>query len=257
MDKLLFNQASLSKKISVVAPVDKHFTYTDVKKYTVFFVAHSRDVYINFHKEKVFEKMAIILCPGEVLQISNFQFLRGYAFDFQLNFLREDMYYRIFGNPMRLFKITAKNELTVEKITTKLDSIFKKSDFSFNDKLEQVFRVLKTKQVFRQGDSLALKFITLVHSYYKSNHRLIHYSKLLGSTNKKLAEIFLGLGYASPHQIIKNRILIEAKRLLIYTDLPLSDICFELGFNDPAYFSRFFKKNIGVSPSFFKKNRKN
>ena len=47
--------------------------------------------------------------------------------------------------------------------------------------------------------------------------------------------------------------MLEAKRGLIYTTLPVSKIGFDLGFNDPAYFSRFFTRRAGMSPAAYRK----
>lgn len=44
----------------------------------------------------------------------------------------------------------------------------------------------------------------------------------------------------------------EARRLLAYTDAPVADVAQELGFDDPAYFSRFFARRSGVSPSSYR-----
>ncbi|MEN8958192.1 MAG: helix-turn-helix domain-containing protein [Flavobacteriales bacterium] len=52
---------------------------------------------------------------------------------------------------------------------------------------------------------------------------------------------------------IQARIITEAKRLLYFTNLSNKEIGYELGFNEPANFSAFFKKNTEVSPSKFKK----
>jgi AraC family transcriptional regulator, transcriptional activator of pobA len=47
-------------------------------------------------------------------------------------------------------------------------------------------------------------------------------------------------------------VLLEAKRLLRYSDLPVTEIAYRLNFEDPSYFSRFFKKYTGFSPSEFR-----
>ena len=54
-----------------------------------------------------------------------------------------------------------------------------------------------------------------------------------------------------------SRIILEAKRQLIYSDDSVKEIAFDLGFNDPAYFTRFFTKATTFSPLNFKKQQKN
>ena len=57
--------------------------------------------------------------------------------------------------------------------------------------------------------------------------------------------------------VIHGRLLLEAKRQLIYTTAPVTSLAFELGFQDPAYFSRFFRKNTGIAPGKFRLEQSN
>jgi AraC family transcriptional activator of pobA len=57
----------------------------------------------------------------------------------------------------------------------------------------------------------------------------------------------------SPIQLIHARIVLEAKRQLHYTDRPINEIAFALGFDDPAYFTRFFTRLSGASPRAFRR----
>jgi len=52
---------------------------------------------------------------------------------------------------------------------------------------------------------------------------------------------------------LKDRILLEAKRLLIHTTLSAKEIAYDLGYEDPAYFNRLFSKKIGDAPNVFRK----
>ena len=55
--------------------------------------------------------------------------------------------------------------------------------------------------------------------------------------------------------VINERILLEAKRLLLYSDKPADEIAIELGYKSLSHFSKFFKKHEGVSPTAFKKRK--
>jgi AraC-like DNA-binding protein len=75
---------------------------------------------------------------------------------------------------------------------------------------------------------------------------------MLHKTPKTLSTLFKKMGDALPLTIINDRILLEAKRLLLYSDKTAKEIAYELGYNESGHFSRFFKKKTGVSPSKFR-----
>ena len=93
----------------------------------------------------------------------------------------------------------------------------------------------------------------LVEQNFKTMHSVTDYANRLGLSPKSITKHFQKLGAKTPSDFIKSRILLEAKRQLIYTDKTVKEIAFELGFNDPAYFTRFFTKAISKSPLQFKK----
>ena len=99
-------------------------------------------------------------------------------------------------------------------------------------------------------------FSTLVEQNFKQLHSVTEYANRLGISPKSLTKHLQLLGTIKPSDFIKNRIILEAKRQLIYSDESVKHIAFNLGFNDPAYFTRFFTKAIEKSPLQFKNNFK-
>ncbi|MEL6390956.1 MAG: helix-turn-helix domain-containing protein [Bacteroidota bacterium] len=100
---------------------------------------------------------------------------------------------------------------------------------------------------------LLRQYNLLVEKSFKQMHQVQDYAALLHRSPKTLSNVFSQLGSKTPLQIIQDRIALEAKRQLMYTDLTSSEIGYDLGFGEPAHFSRFFKKVVGKSPSQFKK----
>lgn len=96
------------------------------------------------------------------------------------------------------------------------------------------------------------KFNLLVENNYKKQHQVQFYAKELNKSPKTLSNLFALYNHKSPLAVIQERILLEAKRLLYYTDKSAKEIAFELGFDDAAYFSNFFKKSTAQSPSDFR-----
>jgi len=78
------------------------------------------------------------------------------------------------------------------------------------------------------------------------------YAELLFITPSHLNVICNELLGKSAGEIIRNRVVLEAKRLMINLDLSISEIGYELNFRDNSYFSKFFKKYAGITPEEFR-----
>ena len=93
------------------------------------------------------------------------------------------------------------------------------------------------------------KFNVLVDMHYKTKRKVGDYAEMLFKSPKTLSNLFAIYNQKSPQQIILDRLTLEAKRLLTFTEKQNQEIAYELGFNDPAHFSRFFKKMTTQSPT--------
>jgi AraC-like DNA-binding protein len=96
-------------------------------------------------------------------------------------------------------------------------------------------------------------FSRLVDIHYKQKHSVADYADLLNLAPKTISNKFHKLNLENPNEMIKNRIILEAKRLMLYSDLSIKEIAYELGYEDPAYFNRIFAQKSGKTPSVFRK----
>lgn len=94
----------------------------------------------------------------------------------------------------------------------------------------------------------------LVEGYFRKQHQVQFYATQLHKSPKTLANLFALYNHQSPLAVIQERIILEAKRLLVYTGKSAKEIAFYLGFEDAAYFSNYFKKHTGESPQDFRRN---
>lgn len=95
-------------------------------------------------------------------------------------------------------------------------------------------------QIFR-------RFSNLIEEHFRKHWPLAEYTVRLGISESRLHQICQRVSNRSPKKLAHDRILQETKRLLIFSNLSSNDICYQLGFSDPAYFSHFFKRHTGIT----------
>ena len=96
------------------------------------------------------------------------------------------------------------------------------------------------------------EFLKLMETHYLSQTEVSFYTLEMGISDKRLNQILKDKLDRTAKQIIQQRQITEAKRLLIRSALTIKEIGFELGFNSLSSFSRFFKKSVGESPSTYR-----
>ncbi|RXM53203.1 helix-turn-helix domain-containing protein [Chryseobacterium sp. CH25] len=97
------------------------------------------------------------------------------------------------------------------------------------------------------------QFSLLVENHYKEKHTVADYADIMGIAPKTLTHRLKRMNMSQPNEVIKDRIILEAKRLLIHTAMSAKQIAYQLGYEDPAYFNRLFSLKVGDSTSNFRK----
>jgi AraC family transcriptional activator of pobA len=105
----------------------------------------------------------------------------------------------------------------------------------------------KGDEIWKPG-ALFLKFLELVRANFEHNYPVSQFAKMLVTTEAKLNEQSKLHTGRTAQNVIYGLIASEAKRLLIYQNLSVKEVAYQLGFSDPFYFSNFFKKHTSVSP---------
>lgn len=103
------------------------------------------------------------------------------------------------------------------------------------------------------ANSILRNFKILVNEHFAAWHQTTDYANELNVTPDYLNRVIKSLTGKTAKEFIQARIIIEAKRLITFSSLSAKEIGYELGFNEPANFSAFFKKNTGLPPSQFNK----
>ena len=121
--------------------------------------------------------------------------------------------------------------------------------------LLSVFTQKEQDEIANISSGYATKFRAfekLLESNFRKEKSPEKYASLLSMSAKHLNRINKSMVDMSTSDIIIERVLLEARRMLIYSGLPLHEIALDLGFEDYAYFSKLFKKKTGLTPSRFK-----
>lgn len=111
------------------------------------------------------------------------------------------------------------------------------------------------QKIHKEDVRIFHKFNELIENHYCEHLTLQHYSNLIGVTEARLNEICRRLAGLSSKRLVMDRLIQEAKRLLAFSSSPVTKIGYQLGFKDPAYFARFFRKNAGMTASDYRDTR--
>lgn len=100
---------------------------------------------------------------------------------------------------------------------------------------------------------LVARFRALIEDRYRTRDSVDDYARACHVSPKRLRAACQRVAGASPARLITSRLALEAKRLLLYSDMTIAETAYYLGFDDPAYFSRIFTKEAGLSPRAFRR----
>lgn len=144
----------------------------------------------------------------------------------------------------------------IEKTFKSIEETLKNSYAIDIDRLKSMITELlynSLKENFKNDASYVNPFGKILNVQYNIHHNVSDYALQLNMKPKNLLRKFQKEGLKNPSEIIKEKLLLEIKEKLIYTNKSIREICFEIGFYDPAYFSRFFKKHVGITAQYFRK----
>jgi len=173
----------------------------------------------------------------------------------------------LFSQFVRLSKIPVQTVELKEKVTNLLQLIF--SEYKSEKPNQSVLRhllsayisMLKEEKRKLWVDEKSCKgtnydifnrFLQLLESNFTTEQSVKYYADKLNITRKKLDEASIQVFDDHPSRIIEKRLMLEAKRLLMYSNQTVQEIAFSLGFNDHSYFTKAFRKNEGITPSEFR-----
>ena len=101
-------------------------------------------------------------------------------------------------------------------------------------------------------NATALRLRRLIEHHFRENHRPAEYARRLKVTVGHLNHLSRRHLGRTAGVVIRERLALEARRQLLHTDATAAEVAYSLGFKDPAYFARFFRRETGTSPTSFR-----
>ncbi|MGE4430831.1 MAG: helix-turn-helix domain-containing protein [Sphingobium sp.] len=104
--------------------------------------------------------------------------------------------------------------------------------------------------------ALVARFRERVEARFQLREKISDHARALHVSESSLRAACIRIARTSPAAILDERAMLEARRALLYTNMTVAQVGYALGFNDPAYFSRFFTRHAGMSPIQFRQRRR-
>jgi len=118
-----------------------------------------------------------------------------------------------------------------------------------------VSRARSGSVTLRPADATVEALRRLVEEYFRRERQIGFYAKTLAMTPDRLNDHVKRVTGVTAGHLIRQRVLTEAKRQLVFTTQPIHEIAYYLAFADPSHFARFFKKQTGMTPQMFREGR--
>lgn len=244
--------------------------------YTVLIINKAKGLHkIDFNTYELSDKQIFFVAPGQVHQVIESTKSLGFVMTFSNQFLIENSIPLGFVDRLNLFQnygqspplLAIKEQFdTIENYSKNIFKLFNSDAKMKSLSIGAFLKLLLIdcnnicainpieSNLDTSGSNLIRAFKNAVDNNYKKEHSTTYYANKLHITPDHLNRTFKATIGKTAKEYIQSRIITEAKRLLYFTDLSNKEIGYELGFNEPANFSAFFKKCTQLSPSTFKKN---
>jgi len=243
---------------------NNHYNYHEKHRHQYFelvFIENGGGVqWIDFFKMDLKECSCYLILPQQIHLLERSPNTRGTVIQFGEEMIKDASLLsqlKILGEPI-LFEQSSSAFKIMQQFIALGQLTLSPQQAAYKGKVEGFLQHLclhlltQNKKDLAAIDSLYLRFITLVEQHFTAWHTVAEYTKALGVTENKLGKVIREYRDQTPLQLIHQRLLIEAKRLLLFEHKSIKEVAYDLGFSYPSNFTAFVKNKTGVSPSVLK-----
>jgi len=239
----------------------------------IWLIKGSGTLYADMQEHTIESNTIFCLKPNQAHQFQTQAEMEGFVFSFTDSFFRMDEYdfdrayqaglFQLFTEGRKI-RIADEMEEDMKEIVLKMIKEFESQYSNRMELLKRYFKIFliyltrafeeKFKPVVQTRNAeMVQNFMRLLEKNFKEEKMVAGYARHLAVTPNYLNEVIKkNTGYCAGHHI-RQRVILEAKRLAVYSDLSMKEIAYELGFIDPYHFSKFFKTVAWMNFSEFKR----
>jgi len=220
--------------------------------------------FLDFNEYSLKENQIILIYPGQIDYMPDIYFKKGYLFAFEQSLFHEivEKINSDYLNGYTSNTIINLNKEISHTLNELMDLILKEYTTDYRILLLEsylqaflfhVSSLYEDHAAKGRDDILITELMKLIDQHFKNEKEVSFYADKLGVTNKKLTNLCIKKTGKTIKQFILGRLLLEAKKEIFKNEKTFKEIAFDLNFSEPAYFTRFFKKQTSMTPDDFRK----
>ena len=228
--------------------------------------------FVDFKEYPVTDNTLFFLSPGQVHYFEENDDFEGYVIHFNEDFMSDEgssenvfLKYNLFNafDAVPYYNMTEADTERLEYIVSEMKAELEhETAVAHGDALKYLIPLflIHVQRLGIRGTGIPLcinnssnrtfvRFRQMLEHHYRDIHTVKEYASMLNVSTKTLTNCVYEGSHSTPLRLINERIVLEAKRQLMHSSLKVKEIAYFLGFEDPSYFIKFFKRHTGCLPA--------
>ena len=246
----------------------------------IIYLKKGSEIILDFNTHKCKSNSLFFISPSQYYKLQEKKLNQGTILYYNRDFYCVEIHDKevscdgiLYNNIFKVaqLKLSPDEIISIENIFQEIKTEFENEDHGLEEMLRVLLKqlIIKATRLYKKQNHLQpdniekdnldfiRKYSALVEKEFFRKHSVSDYADILHITPKNLHKKIKIISDKTPNELIKDRLLLEAKRYLAHTDLSSKEIAYKLGYDDEAYFSRFFNKHSGNTPIQFRKLYRN